>query len=95
MERTNNNPLHKIQGKDTQLVAVYNALFEKPRTMKEVYVRTGVLREFVCWYCRELRLNSRLYLVGKRRCTITGQIVNEYTTNELFVPEFPKQLSLF
>lgn len=96
MESTNNNnPLHKRQGKDTQLKAVYNAFFEKPRTMKEVFVCTGVLREFVCWYCRELRLSGRLYFIKKRKCSITGEWVKEFTTNEKFVPEFPKQLKMF
>lgn len=56
---------------------------------------SGVLREFVCWYCRELRLSGRLHFIKKRKCSITGQWVNEYTTNEKLVPEFPKQLQLF
>ena len=95
MENTTNNPLHKRQGKDTQLELVYKALHNKPLTMKEVYTQTGVLREFVCWYCRELRLSGKLYFVKKRRCSITKRYVKEFTTNETFLPEFPKQLSLF
>jgi len=95
MESTNNNPLYKRQDKNTQLQAVYKALYERPCTMKEVFVKTGVLREFVCWYCRELRLAGRLYLLKKRKCSITGEVVKEFTTNEKFVPEFPKQLKLF
>lgn len=93
----NNGPLSigSRQAKYTQLNAVFNAFFEQPRTMKEVYVHTGVLREFVCWYCRELRLSGRLHFIKKRKCSITGQWVNEYTTNEKLVPEFPKQLQLF
>jgi len=95
MMNTNNNPLHKRQGEDTQLQVVFKAFYEKPRTMKEVFVCTGVLREFICWYCHELRLSGRLFFLKKRKCTITGKRVNEYTTNEKFVPEFPKQLKLF
>ena len=86
---------HKRQAQDTQLQAVYKTLFEQPRTMKEVFATTGVLREFVCWYCRELRLSGKLYFVKKRRCSITGMLVKEFTTNEKFLPEFPKQLNLF
>jgi hypothetical protein len=86
---------HKRQGKDTQLRAVFNAFYEQPRTMKEVFVCTGVLREFVCWYCRELRLSGRLHFIKKRKCSITGEWVKEYTTNEKFIPEYPKQLKLF
>jgi len=95
MENTNNNPSYKRHGQDTQLKAVYNAFFEKPRTMKEVFVCTGVVREFVCWYCRELRLSGRLFFIKKRKCSITGEWVKEFTTNEKFVPEFPKQLKMF
>lgn len=83
------------QVKDTQLAQVYKAFYEQPRTMKEVFVETGVLREFVCWYCRELRLSGRLHFLRKRRCTITGHWVCEYTTNEKLFPKLPKQLSLF
>ena len=93
--RNRNTAPHKRQVQYTQLEAVYKALHNKPLTMKEVFVQTGVLREFVCWYCRELRLTGKLYFVKKRRCTITGQYVKEFTTNEKFLPEFPKQLKLF
>ena len=86
---------HKRQAQDTQLQAVYKTLYEQPRTMKEVFATTGVLREFVCWYCRELRLSGKLYFVKKRKCSITGMLVKEFTTNEKFLPEFPKQLNLF
>ena len=86
---------HKRQAQDTQFELVYKALRIKPLTMKEVYTQTGVLREFVCWYCRELRLSGKLYFVKKRRCSITKRYVKEFTTNENFLPEFPKQLSLF
>lgn len=86
---------HKRQCKDTQLEIVYKALYNNPLTMKEVFVQTGVLREFVCWYCRELRLSGKLYFVKKRRCSITKRYVKEFTTNENFLPEFPKQLTLF
>lgn len=93
--RTTETAPHKRQGQVTQLEAVYNAFYQKPLTMKEVFIQTGVLREFVCWYCRELRLSGKLFFVKKRRCTITGQYVKEFTTNATFLPEFPKQLTLF
>ena len=95
MININNNPNVKRWGKDTQLNAVYESFYEKPRTMKEVFVNTGVLREFVCWHCRELRLSGLLYFTGMRKCSITGVWVKEFTTNENFVPDFPKQLNLF
>ena len=63
--------------------------------MKEVFVEIGVLREFVCWYCRELRLSGKLYFIKKRRCSITNRYVKEFTTNEIFLQKFPTQLNLF
>ena len=93
----NNGPLSfdNRQVKDTDLARVYKAFYEQPRTMKEVFVCTGVLREFVCWYCRELRLSGRLQFLRKRKCSITRRWVCEYTTNEKLFPKVPKQLSLF
>jgi len=95
METNNSNSFHKKKEINTQLKAVYNAFFEQPSTMKEVFMRTGVLREFVCWYCRELRLSGRLYFIKKRKCSITGEWVKEFTTNEKFIPALPKQLEIF
>ena len=84
----------KSSKRETQLKAVYDAFHEQPRTMKEVFVKTGVVREFVCWYCRDLRLNSKLFFIRKRRCSITNELVNEYSTNEDFKPP-QSQLQLF
>jgi hypothetical protein len=94
MESYNNNP-DKNQGEYTQIKVVFKAFYEKPRTMKEVFIHTGILREFVCWHCRELRLSGHLHFLKKRKCTITGEWVKEFTTNEKFIPEFPKQLKMF
>jgi len=82
------------QGKYTQLKLVYDAFYDKPRTMKEVFVLTGVLREFVCWHCRALREENRLFFIRKRRCTITGENVNEYTSDPSKAP-VDNQLNLF
>jgi hypothetical protein len=95
MESYNSNPLDNNQAKDTQLQKVYKAFYEQPRTMKEVFVCTGVLREFICWHCRELKLLGKLYFIKRRRCNITGKWAKEFTTNEEFLPEFPKQLKIF
>lgn len=79
----------------TQMKKVYQSFYESPKSMKEVYVDTGVLREFICWYCRTLRKQDQLFFTRIRRCSITGQWVKEFTTNENFVPNRPKQLGLF
>jgi hypothetical protein len=66
----------------TELEIVHQAFFERPRTMKEVDTKTGVMRESICWYCRALRKTGRLFRVRKRKCTVTGHnYVWEWTTN--------------
>ena len=91
--------IHKEQGKDTdkktQLEQVYQAFYSSPKTMKEVTVLTGVLREFVCWRCRDLRLAKQLFFTKIRRCTVTGQMVKEWTTDPTKAPDLSNQLTLF
>ncbi|AUC16839.1 hypothetical protein BTO06_17555 [Tenacibaculum sp. SZ-18] len=94
MENNQKNNPNKRHGKYTDLKAVYDAFFEKPRTMKEVFVVTGVIRESICRYCKELKESGRLYFLRKRRCTITKELVNEYTSNPDLV-EDNNQLGLF
>lgn len=86
------------QGKDkqfkAQLVKVYNVFKEKPMTMLEADFVSGVMRSNICWYIDELIEQGRIAMIRKRKCTITGRIVKEFTAN----PElFPKsnQLKLF
>ncbi|WP_034917821.1 hypothetical protein [Gillisia sp. CAL575] len=78
-----------------QLAKVYQAFIDKPMTMKEVDVYTGVMRENICRYVDDLIEQGRIAIIRKRKCTVTGYpYVNEYTGN----PElFPKsnQLKMF
>lgn len=77
-----------------QLAKVYNAFFEQPKTMKEVDLEVGVMRENICWYCRTLRKQERLFAIRKRICGITKHRATEWTTNPELVPP-PIQLNLF
>ncbi len=64
-----------------QLQKVYDSFFAVPKTMKEVDKETGVMRENICWYCRTLRLQSKLHAIGKRYCSITKHMATVWTTN--------------
>jgi hypothetical protein len=78
-----------------QLVKVYNALKERPMTMKEVDVVTGVMRESVCRHISTLREQNRVAVIRKRKCSITGYLkVLEFTTDPSLFPE-PNQIKLF
>jgi hypothetical protein len=81
---------------DSQLEQVYQSFHSKPQTMKECDVAIGVMRSNICWYCRTLRRQNLLHVVGKRVCRITKHMANVYTTNPALVPvsNFP-QLNLF
>lgn len=89
---------HKRYTKDTnfqvQLKKVYKSFFNKPQTMKEVDVSTGVIRENICWHCRELRKQNILFPTKKRYCRITKHRATEWTTNPELIPTSP-QLKLF
>ncbi len=61
--------------REAELKKVYNILFQQPLTMKEAFVKTGVLRENICWHIRELRLSNRVFFVRKRSCSITKRCV--------------------
>ncbi|WP_417237212.1 hypothetical protein [Bizionia paragorgiae] len=78
-----------------QMVKVYKAFAERPMTMKEADVYTGVMRENICRYVSDLLEQGRIAVLRKRRCTITGHPdVNEYTGNSNLFPK-SNQLELF
>lgn len=77
-----------------QLKIVYERFFKTPCTMKELSVKTGIDRACICWYVRDLRLNNKISVYKKVRCTITRRFVNAYTTNPELMP-ISNQLKLF
>lgn len=77
-----------------QLETIYNAFTVKPMTMKEVDVYTGIMRENVCRHVDTLHNQGRIAVIRKRKCSITGWIANEYTTNPSLFP-IDNQLNLF
>lgn len=82
------------QTKDTELKRVFKAFYTGSKTMKEVDLEIGIMRESICWYCRTLRTSKRLYNTGKRFCKVTKRFVNTWSTNpELQPPQ--SQLSFF
>ena len=78
-----------------QLAKVFQALKEKPMTMKEVDVYTGIMRENVCRYIDTLLEQERIAVIRKRKCNITGYpYVNEYTGDPSLFPK-SNQLKIF
>jgi hypothetical protein len=88
-----------LQGKDkhfkAQLKKVFEAFFSEPKTMKEVDLETGIMRENICRFCRTLRLSGQLFAVCKRQCRVTKYpSVIAWTTNPELAPK-NNQLKLF
>ncbi|MDA0177205.1 hypothetical protein OOZ35_06845 [Mesoflavibacter profundi] len=93
------NSFGREQGKNKQFTAqlkrVYNALMQKPMTMKEVDIYTGVMRENICRYIDTLIEQNKIAIIRKRKCSITGYpYVNEYTANSSLFPK-SNQLKMF
>lgn len=94
-----NVSLGKGQGEgsnfQTELKKVYEAFYQKPKTMKEVDKETGIMRESICWYCKELRSQGKLHPVRKRVCSVTKyDHVTEWTSNPNDIPK-SNQLKMF
>jgi len=100
MESTNSQSLNKFhEAKDNkfkaQLKKVYQAFKDKPMTMKEADVYTGVMRENICRYVDTLLEQERIAIIKKRKCKITGYpYVNEYTGDPSLFPK-SSQLKMF
>ena len=77
-----------------QLRIVYERFFKTPCTMKELSVITGIDRANICWLVRDLRINNKIAIYKKVKCTITCRVVNSYTTNPELMP-VSNQLKLF
>lgn len=96
MKPTNRPRIKQNEDKEIrdQLARVYESFFMLPKTMKEADKETGIMRENICWYCRTLRREGKLYVTGKRLCKITRHRANVYTTNPELV-RASNQLRLF
>jgi hypothetical protein len=98
MESTNNNPLHKRQGKDTefksQLKTIFQYLQEHIATASMVSAATGIPQKNICRYKRDLEKAGRLWEVEKKLCKQTGFKAWYLTTNPEQAP-FNNQINLF
>ena len=85
MESTNNNPLHKRQGKDTdfksQLETIFQYLQEHIATASMVSAATGIPQKNICRYKRDLEKAGQLWEIEKKLCKHTGFKAWYLTTN--------------
>ena len=79
---------------EIQLIRVYKSLLESPKTMKEVHISTGIMRENVCRHVSTLRNMGKVKKIRKRYCKITKFPAWELTTDVSLFP-VDNQLNLF
>jgi len=98
MKSTNNNPLHKRQGKDTdfksQLKTIFQYLQKHIATASMVSAATKVPQKNICRYKRDLEKSGRLWEIEKKLCKQTGFKAWYLTTNPENAP-FNNQLKMF
>jgi len=92
MDRPHLNPSKSLTAtKDkkfkTEIQIVQKAFFETPSSMRELEVRTNILRPHICRFIAMMRETGTIQAIKKGRCSITGRIVGIYSTNpNLFLP---------
>ncbi|MEI6695537.1 MAG: hypothetical protein WCO13_05670 [Bacteroidota bacterium] len=78
----------------TQEKIVFNSFFNKPQTMKEVEVITGIDRANICRYVKTFREQNKIAVLKVIYCSITKHRACKLTTNPELFPIDP-QLKLF
>jgi hypothetical protein len=91
--------LNELWDKDnhfaSQCQTVYQSFKERPKTMLQVSIETGILRANICRYIADMEGKGRIQVIRKGYCPYTHFVAGFYSTdNTLFKPEV-KQHSLF
>jgi hypothetical protein len=94
------NAAPEIYDKDTpfasQYKTVYQSLKERPKTMLEVSIETGILRANICRYIAEMEEKGQIQLIRKGYCPYTRFTAGFYSTDEaLSTTPDVQQLTLF
>ena len=89
-----------IHDKDTKHLADYKKVFEyfsqKPATMFQCEVDTGIPRPYICWYIRSLRKNKNVQILRRGICPISKwKGVQFITTDKALFETKVKEPSLF
>jgi len=95
-------PIHSLEQrhKDRHFVSqyktVYQSFMEKPKTMLQVFIETGILRANICRYVAKMETRGQIRVIRKGYCPFTRCIAGFYSTDErqFIKPDF-RQLNLF
>jgi hypothetical protein len=99
-EKTKGITALENHNKDTKHLAdykkVYKYFLQKPATMFQCEICTGIPRPYVCWYVRSLRKNKAIQIVNYGRCPISKYNgVQFLTTDKKLFKSKTKQPTLF
>lgn len=91
---------HTNRGKDmdfrTQYQIVYQSFLERPKTMLDVFLQTGILRANVCRYVADMEDKGIIQLLYKKEDVHTKAKAGYYTTDKaLFKQIKDKQYNLW
>ena len=91
---------HTNRGKDmdfrTQYQIVYQSFLERPKTMLDVFLQTGILRANICRYVADMEDRGIIQLLYKKEDSHTKFRAGYYTTDKaLFRKVKDKQYNLW
>jgi predicted transcriptional regulator len=90
----------KTQHKDNHFISQYQTVYqyfkERPKTMLEVSIETGILRANICLYIAEMEEKGQIQRIRKGLCPFTHFKAGFYSTDEaLFTKSNVSQLNIF
>ncbi|MDR3266302.1 MAG: hypothetical protein LBT24_01880 [Tannerella sp.] len=90
----------KTRSKDNhfsnQCKIVYQSFMERPKTMLQVSIETGILRANICRYVEKMEKEGQIQIVRKGLCPLTHCRAGFYSTDKaLFTKPNVVQLNLF
>jgi hypothetical protein len=90
----------ETQDKDNHFVSQYQTVYqsfkERPKTMLQVSIETGILRANICRYIAEMEEKGHIQVIRKGFCPYTHFVAGFYSTDEaLFTNPNVLQLNLF
>jgi len=90
----------ETQCKDTHFISqyktVYQSFLERPKTMLQVSIETGILRANICRYIADMEDKGLIQVIRKGYCPYTKFRAGFYSTDEaLFKKPDVSQLNLF
>lgn len=69
-----------------QMMRVFKAFADEPKTMLQVSFETGILRANICRYVAEWRQEGKIKVIRFGLCPITKHRAGFYSTNPDFFP---------